>query len=133
VTEYSHRDRRAEREVDRSFYTFVALTLALVAFAVVVPFWLAGWLGVLGLGALGVGYVAWSERFLETYSEDRRLEQEGGRADGLLRAELRSPARPDHDDRRPARRSPHARRRPPGSLESADDLTGTAAAEPGQR
>ena len=131
--EYSHRDRRAEREVDRSFYTLVAITFALVVFAVVVPFWLAGWLGVLGLGALGVGYVAWSERFLETYSEDRRSEQEGGRADGLLRAELRSPARPDRDIRRPTARSPHVRRRTPESLESADDPSGTAGAQPGQR
>ncbi|HXQ78867.1 MAG: hypothetical protein WB788_09270 [Thermoplasmata archaeon] len=131
--EYSHRDRRAERDVDRSFFTLVSLTFALVVFAVAVPYWFAGWLGVLGLGVLGVGYVVWSERFLESYSEDRRTEQEGGLVHGLLRAELRSAARPDRDLHRPTARSPHARRRAPGSREIAEDPAVAPGANSGQR
>ncbi len=131
--EYSHRDRRAEREVDRSFFAVVALIVAFVAFAVAVPLWFAGWVGVLGLGTLGFGYVVWSERFLESYSEDRRSKQEGGRVNGILWAELRSLARPDGDVGRPMAHSPHARRRTPESLEIPDDPTGTAETESGQR
>jgi hypothetical protein len=133
VLEYSHRDRRAEREVDRSFLTVVGLTLAFVMFALVVPVPFAGWVGVVALGALGVAYVTWSERFLERYSEDRRVEQEGGSPDGFLRAELRSPARPDREGGWPTARSPHVRRRATGSRVVSNDSPPPPGAETDHR
>jgi hypothetical protein len=113
--EYTHRDRRAQRAVSRVFFGLVGATVALIGFALEVPLWFAGLVSVIALGALGVGYIGWSDRLLEEYAKDLRTGAEGSGTDGFLRVELNTPVGLDRAVGRPTARSPHARRRAPGT------------------
>jgi hypothetical protein len=119
--EYTHRDRRAQREVGRAFFGMVGLTLALIGFALGVPIWFAGPVAVVALGILGVAYIGWSDSLLQRYADDLRTELDGRSADGLLRAELRSPVGLSRNVGRPTGRSPHVRRRAPESSGSREE------------
>jgi hypothetical protein len=111
VSEYSHRDLRAQREADRAFWTVVALCVGWTVFAVAVPLPFAGFLAVSALVALGAGYLVWSERMLAGYSDDLGRGVAGTGGSGFLRAEGAAGARgPDGIDRR-STPSPHRRRR----------------------
>jgi hypothetical protein len=118
--------------VGRAFFAMVALTLAFIGFALEVPLPFAGWVGVLVLGVLGVGYLGWSDRFLESYSGDLRTEQEGGGSGGFLRAELRSLVRSERDVGRPTARSPHVRRSPRKTKATPDGPPPGAGPDPNQ-
>jgi hypothetical protein len=133
ATEYSHRDRRAEREVGRAFLALAGVTLALVVAALAIPFSFSGWLEVIALGILGIAYVGWSERFLQQYSDDRKAEREGESRSGFLRAEGRSPVRRDEELGRPSGRSPHARRRAMAAVGAESEPLAPPGFEPPQR
>jgi len=132
VLDYTHRDRRAQRDVSRAFFAMVAVTVALIGFALEVPLWFAGLVSVIALGALGVGYVGWADGVLEGYANDLRSGLEGDAAGGLLRAELRSSVGLDRDVGQPTARSPHARRRSPETSDSHDEPRAGAGTNSGQ-
>ena len=124
MSEYSHRDLRAQRDSDRAFWTVVALCVAWTVFAVVVPLPFAGFLAVSALAALGAGYLVWSERMLGMYSDDlaRGVAEPAG--SGFWRAEAAVGVRdPDGADRRGAP-SPHRRRRTSSAADANDLSTG---------
>jgi hypothetical protein len=120
VIEYSHRDHRAHRDVGRGFSTLAAAVLALTAVALGVPYAVVGLAAVVGLGVVGVGYLAWSERMLARYSSDLRLSRDRTRTDGFLRAEMANPVGLPRVAGGGAPLSPHARRRYPGAGGAGD-------------
>jgi hypothetical protein len=120
VDQYSHRDRRAHRDVRRALWTTVAAIVALTAFGLEVPLPFAGLVAVVALGALGAVYLGWSEGMLASYSDDLRRAREGKESDGFTRAEVGSPVGFERDVGRPTAASPHARRRYPGTSEEDD-------------
>lgn len=99
----------------------VGAIVALVGFALGVPFGFAGLVSVVALGALGMGYIGWSDRFLEEYAADLRTGADGSGTDGFLRVELHTPVGLDREIGRPTARSPHARRRAPGSSTPSEE------------
>jgi len=121
VAAYSHRDRRAHRDVRRALWTMVAGVAALagVGFEVRVPF--LGLASVVALGVLGAAYLGWSEGMLSSYSNDLRLAREGRETDGFIRAEVGSPVGFEREVGRPTAVSPHARRRYPGTSTEEDE------------
>ncbi len=108
---FTHRDRRAHRDVGRAFWTVVGLSLGLTGIALWVPLPYAGIAAVVALGGLGAVYLGWAERTLSSYTEDLRRTRDGAEVDGFLRAEIGSPVGLDRDLRSPASPSPHSRRR----------------------
>jgi hypothetical protein len=121
VIDYTHRDRRAQRAVGRVFFGLAGATVALIGFALGVPVRFAGLVSVVALGALGMGYIGWADRFLEEYATDLRTGADGSGTDGFLRVELNTPVGLDREIGRPTARSPHARRRAPGSSAPSDE------------
>jgi len=113
--DYTHRDRRAQRTVTRAFVSVVGGTAGLIGLALVVPVDVAGLAGVLALAGLGAAYVGWSERLVAKYAEDLRAGAEGSAGAGLLRVEMHTRVGLEREVVRPTARSPHARRRSPGS------------------
>jgi hypothetical protein len=123
VSDFTHRDRRAHRDVTRSFWTVVAVSLGLTAVALELPLPYAGIAAVVALGVLGVAYLGWSERFLSSYSSDLRHAREGTAMDGFIRAEVASAVGLDRDGRSGSVPSPHVRRGVRrGSLEDAPEI-----------
>ena len=114
MIDYTHRDRRAQRDVDRALATLAAAIAALTGLALLVPLPVLGLGVVVALGVAGAIYLGWSERLLSTYSSDLRLAREGRAADGFLRAEVASAVGLDREADGPRVPSPHTRRRPPG-------------------
>ena len=121
VLSYSHRDRRAHRDVRRALWTMVAAALALTGFGLGVPLPFAGPAAVVALGILGAVYLGWSDGMLSSYSNDLRLAREGRETDGFVRAEVASPVGLDRDVGGPTAFSPHSRRRYPGTWGDDDD------------
>jgi hypothetical protein len=111
VKDFSHRDRRAHREVNRALWATTGITLGLIVIALVIPYTVVGLSAVVALGVVGVAYIAWGERLLDRYTSDLRDAREGILADGFVRAEMASPVGLNRDARSPASLSPHSRRR----------------------
>lgn len=111
MSDYTHRDRRAHRDVGRAFWAVTAVALALTGLALGVPLPFAGIAAVVALGALGAAYVGWSERMLADYANDLRLAREGGATGGFVRAEAAMPVGLYRDVGGPTSPSPHTRRR----------------------
>jgi hypothetical protein len=118
---YTHRDRRAHRDVRRALWTTVAAIVALTGVGLEVPLPFAGLVAVVALGALGAVYLGWSEGMLSSYSNDLRRAREGRETDGFIRAEVGSTVGFERDVGRPTAVSPHARRRYPGTPEGDAD------------
>ena len=110
---YTHRDRRAHRDVGRAFWAIVGISLGLTGLALAVPLPLVGVTAVVALGVLGAVYVGWSDRLLSSYTNDLRQAREGSATDGFLRVEVGTAVGLDRDRRSPSP-SPHARRRARG-------------------
>lgn len=121
MLDYTHRDRRAQRSVSRAFLAMGGIIVGLIVFALGMPFDLAGLLGVVALGGLGIAYLGWSDRLLRAYTDDLRTGLEGGGASGLLGVELRTPVGLDRAIGRPTARSPHVRRRAPAASGNPED------------
>ena len=123
MSEYSHRDLRAERDADRAFWTVVALCVGWTVFAVEVPLPFAGVVAVVALLALGAGYLVWSERMLASYAGDLARAGEATTPKEFRSAEAASrlPS-PGSSVQRPTQ-SPHRSRRssPEGARESASE------------
>ena len=112
MLEYTHRDRRAHRDVNRALWTVLGVSVGLVGLAMAVPISLVGILAVLALTVVGAAYVGWSDRLLAEYASDLRHAQEGSVAHGFARVEASSTVGLDRDHTMPPSRSPHVRRRP---------------------
>jgi len=117
VADYTHRDRRAHRDVRRAFWTVVGVSLGFTGLALLVPLPFFGLGAVVALGVLGAGCVAWSERMLGSYTNDLRRAREGEDVDGFLRVETRSMVGLDRTVGGPTTASPHSRRRPRGTAD----------------
>ena len=111
MADFSHRDRRVHREVNRALYATTGTSLALIALALVVSLPLVGIGAVVALGIVGLVYVVWADRFLEEYANDLRAAREGSPRGSFVRAEMASPIGLDRDSRSPVSVSPHSRRR----------------------
>jgi hypothetical protein len=109
--EYSHRDRRAHREVARGFALVTATVAGLTLFVLYAPKPLFGFLGVVGLGVVGGGFVVWGERLLADYRHDLLAGAAEPPAGGFARAEVGGVVGLERAVGRPTERSPHARRR----------------------
>jgi len=121
VVGYTHRDRRAHRDVRRALWTMVAAAVALTGVGLGVPLPFIGIAAVVGLGALGAVYLGWSEGMLSSYQTDLRTAREGGTGDGFVRVEVGSAVGFDRDVGGPTALSPHARRRYPGTSRDDDE------------
>lgn len=118
--DYTHRDRRAQRDVARSLGTLSAVIVVLTALALWVPLPYVGLAAVVALAIAGAVYVGWSDRLLATYSRDLLSAREGKVTDGFLRAEVASSVGLDRDGGGPRVPSPHSRRRSP-EVRSGED------------
>jgi hypothetical protein len=132
VVDYTHRDRRAHREVTRAFWTVVGVSLGLTGLALGVPVPYVGLAAVVALGVLGAVCVGWSDRLLSSYVGDLRRAWEGTEVDGFLRVEVASPVGLDRDARSRASPSPHARRRGRGVREEEREPSSAAGSDPDQ-
>jgi len=127
VSDYTHRDRRAHRDVGRGFWAVVGISVGLTGIAIVVPISYVGLAVVVALGVLGAAYVGYSDRLLASYGSDLRQVRDGSVSDGFLRAEVGSPVGLDRDGTSPMSLSPHARGRPSASRENDPEPTRPAA------
>jgi hypothetical protein len=127
VSGFTHRDRRAHRDVGRAFWTVLGMSLALTGVALWLPLPYAGITAVIALGTLGAVYVGWADGLLEGYVGDLRRAQEGTEIDGFRRVEASSSVGLSRDERSPTSPSPHARRR----VRSHRDATDTSPVPPG--
>ena len=111
MTDFTHRDRRAHREVGRAFWTVLGLSLGLTGVALAVPLPYAGLVAVVGLGVVGAVYLGWADRTLARYASDLRQTQDGTATDGFVRAETGTAVGLDRDGSAVPSPSPHVRRR----------------------
>jgi hypothetical protein len=118
--EYSHRDRRAHKDVGRAVGTMVGAILLLIGIGLVVPLPFVGIAAVVALGVLGAAYLVWSEGMLASYSSDLRLALEGGETDGFTRVEVTTTVGLERDVGQPTSLSPHSRRRYPARKDDDD-------------
>ncbi|HYB78557.1 MAG TPA: hypothetical protein VEG66_02200 [Thermoplasmata archaeon] len=122
MLEFTHRDRRAHRDVDRAIGTVLGISVALIGFAMVFPSEFVGILVVVALGVLGVACMGWSERMLAQYASDLRHAQDASSPRGFLRAEVGVTVGLDREEEMPPSPSPHVRRRPrAGRTESREE------------
>ncbi|MGD0249805.1 MAG: hypothetical protein ABSB97_02795 [Thermoplasmata archaeon] len=121
--EYSHRDRRAHRDVARGFAITATTVTGSTLFALFAPWALSGVLAVIALAMAGVGFVAWGERLLAEYVRDLRI---GTTSDGFVRVEVRSLVELERSVGRPTERSPHSRTRSHGPAVGLDPGEGKA-------
>ena len=110
--EYSHRDRRAQRDVRRAAVLFGAVILALLAVADGAPYLWARGLAVLGLAASGGAFLLFGDRLTREYAGDLASARSGETISGALRVEVESQVGLERPVVRPSIRSPHVRRRP---------------------
>jgi len=114
VLEFTHRDRRAWRDVGRALGAMAGSLVLGSALALYLPVPYAGVAGVVALGGIGAGYLVWAERFLARYTDDLRRGRTG-EAVGFPRAELGTAVGLERVVGRPTARSPHSRRRYPST------------------
>lgn len=108
---FSHRDLRAARAVREGFWVVLALVGAVSVLSVVASSPLFGLVTLLGLAAIGGGYLAGSDRVLREYANDlRRVQQEDPH--GWLGAEAGHAIELDRTIGRRTQRSPHTRPTP---------------------
>ena len=112
MPEFTHRDRRAHREVDRAVFTVLGVSVGLIGLAMAFPLEFVGILVVVGLGMLGLASVAWSDRTLAEYASDLRHAQDGASPRGFVRAEVGATVGLDREAEMPRAPSPNVRRRP---------------------
>jgi len=132
VSDFTHRDRRAHRDVGRAFWTVVGVSLGLTGLALGVPLPYVGLAAVVALGVVGAAYLGWAERFLTSYGADLRRAWEGSEVDGFRRVEVAATVGLDRDSRSPASPSPHVRRRPRGVSRVDDEPSGAGPRDPDQ-
>ena len=125
MSDFSHRDRRAHREVSRALWTVVGVSAGLTAVAVELPWPLVGIASVVAMGVLGLVYLGWSDRMLDGYASDLRHARDGTSTDGFVRAEIASPVGLYRDARLPTSPSPHSRRRTPFEEPTGDRASGS--------
>ena len=128
LPDFSHRDRRAHREVNRAFWAVVGASLALTGVALWVPLPFAGIAAVVAMGFLGLGCVVWAERVLEEYTRDLLFARDEQLPRGFARAETATPVGLYRDGEQPWSPSPHSRRRPGDAWTS--DRTSDPESEP---
>jgi len=119
---YSHRDRRAHRDVRRDFEIVLGATVALgvVILFVTWPFvWIAA---LLALAALGAVSMARADRLIRIYARDLEGVRTGKGGSGVLRAEVSSDVGLDRSVVRPSAVSPHRRRGPVAQDREAPDV-----------
>jgi len=124
--EYTHRDRRAHRDVGRAFWVMVGVSLGLTGLAFAVPLPFVGVASVVALAVTGAVYIGWSDRLLASYATDLRLARDGGDRRDFLRVEASSAVGLERSAGAPSGRSPNVRRRPAGAP-SAAPVLGSAA------
>ena len=112
MLEFTHRDRRAHREVDRAVWTVLGLSVGLIGLAMALPTEFIGILAVVALGVLGAAYLGWSDRLLAQYASDLRHAQADSSYRGFVRAEAGVMVGLDREEDLPGAPSPHVRRRP---------------------
>ena len=112
MPEFTHRDRRAHRDVDRAIFTVLGLSVALIGLAIAVPLEFVGILVVVALGMLGLASLGWSDRMLAQYASDLRHAQDDGSPRGFVRAEVGVTVGLDREAEMPPAPSPNVRRRP---------------------
>ena len=112
MLEYTHRDRRAHRDVHRALWTVLGVSVAAIVLAMAVPIAIVGISVVVALLVLGAVYVGWSDRLLDDYASDLRHAREGSAAHGFARAEAGSTVGLDRGRETTRAPSPHVRRRP---------------------
>jgi len=112
VVDFTHRDRRAHRDVDRAVWTVLGASVGVIVLAMALPTPFVGISAVVALSVLGAVYVGWSDRLLDDYASDLRHAQEGSVDHGFARAEAGSTVGLDRDHTAPPSPSPHVRRRP---------------------
>ncbi len=117
---FSHRDRRAHRNVTRGFVALAATVAVLTVVVLALPVRPAELVAVGALVLAGAAYLIASSRFLDRYSDDLRRVRDGAAADGFLRAEAGSSVGLDRSVGRPSTRSPHSRVRPRADKLDAD-------------
>jgi hypothetical protein len=116
VTEpvYSHRDRRAHREVWRMLGILAGGASALALTAL----WAPGWVVPLGAIAAIIGFggavVRWGDRVVEEYESDLLVVREGRQSSGFVRAEVGSQVGLERKASVATGPSPHRRRGAPG-------------------
>lgn len=133
LPDLSHRDRRAQRDVDRAFWWMTGVIVALTAFALLVPLPFAGLLAVVALAVLGVAYLGWGERLLTGYATDLRSARDGVPSAAFTRAEVAKTVGPEGDGEGAPSPSPHSRRRRSrGTLRNDPDLDREPEEETGQ-
>ena len=120
MSEYSHRDLRAQRDADHAFWTVVGLCVGWTVFAFAAPVPIAGVVGVAALLGVGAGYLVWSERMLADYAADLGRARAGRDASGFLRAEAAAGAEISREGSRSGVASPHARRRGSGDEDPSE-------------
>ena len=111
MLEFTHRDRRAHRDLNRAIETVLGVSVGLIALAMALPTEFIGILAVVGLAVLGVAYIGWSDRMLAQYASDLRHATDGSPTRGFVRAEVGGAVGLDREELPPSP-SPHVRRRP---------------------
>lgn len=114
MSDYTHRDRRAHRDVERALWVVVGISLGLTGLALGVPLPIVGTTAVVALGVLGAVYIGWSDRILTSYADDLRGARDGSAINGFRRVEVVSTVGLDRDARPSTGPSPHTRRRARG-------------------
>ena len=131
MLEFTHRDRRAHREVDRAVWTVLGISVGLIVFGMALPTEFIGILVVVALAVLGAAYVGWSDRMLAQYVSDLRHAQEGSPLHGFVRAEAGVMVGLDREEMPPSP-SPHVRRRPRAGRTGAGEETRSSGSGPDQ-
>jgi len=108
--EFSHRDRRAHRTVERGLAWIAGTVALLTLLAVALP---GSW-GILCVGALAVGggaYVLWSGPVLAEYVSDLQTASRESSNRGFVQAEVADLVGLERAVGRPTERSPNSRPR----------------------
>ncbi len=106
---FSHRDRRAHREIERGLGLLAGGILGLSLVAILAPEPWVGLSALLGLVLAGLVAVAWGQRLLIGYARDLRSFREGGPPGDFGRFEAASRIGLERPVGGPSRRSPHSR------------------------
>jgi len=109
---YSHRDRRAHRDVRRDFEIVLGAVLALGVLVLVAPWSIVSIAALVALAGLGAIAMWRADRLFGTYARDLAAVRAGSEPSGFLRAEVASEVGLERRIVHPSAGSPHRRRGP---------------------